>query len=109
MDAANVAHWRFESGPVNTPVLHSGADGAFQGSTPDVSGNGNSLSAWSQGGWAGYAYRADVPFASLPQNGSPNRFTVKNTGSYPALFTSAAGSSPTGINAQLMTPAKFTI
>jgi hypothetical protein len=90
-------------------VLHTGADGVFHGSTPDVSGNGNSLSAWSQGGWAGYAYRADVPFESVPQNGSSNRFSAKNTGSYPALFTSSAASSPSGINAQTITPAQFTV
>jgi hypothetical protein len=107
--AATVAYWRFESGPANTPVLHAGADGAFDGSTPDVSGNGNALSAWTQGGYAGFAYRADVPSTFVPQTGDTNRFSVKNTGSYPALFTSAAGSSPTGINAQTMTPAQFTI
>jgi hypothetical protein len=108
VEAATVAYWRFETGPANTAVLHAGADGAFDGSTPDVSGNGNSLSAWSQGGWAGYAYRSDVPSASVPQSGATNRFSVKNTGSYPTMFTSAAGSS-SGINARTITPAQFTV
>ena len=107
--AATVAYWRFETGPANTDVPHAGGDGAFDGVIPDVSGNGNSLSAWSQGGWAGFAYRAAVPFATVPQSGSTNRFCIKNTGSYPALFTSASNSVPTGLNAQTMTPAQFTI
>ena len=107
--AATVAYWRFENGPANANVPHTGVDGVFHGSTPDISGNGNSLSAWSQGGYAGYAYRTDVPFGTVPQDRSTNRFSVKNTGAYPALFTSAAGSPPTGINVQTMTPAQFTV
>jgi hypothetical protein len=109
VQSATVAYWRFETGPANTDVAHAGADGAFSGTTPDVSGNGNSLSTWSPGGWAGFAYRTNVPFATVTQNRSSNQFSVKNTGSFPAMFTSAAGSSPTGINAQTMTPAQFTI
>lgn len=107
--AATVAYWRFEEGPANANVPHVGADGVFSGTTPDVSGNGNSLSTWSPGGWAGYAYRSSVPFSKVALNGSTNRFSVKNTGANPAMFSSAAGSSPTGINAQTMTPAQFTI
>jgi hypothetical protein len=109
VQAGTVAYWRFETGPANTDVPHTGADGGFHGSTPDVSGNGNSLSAWSQGAYAGFAYRTNVPFAFVPQTGNTNRFSVKNTGSYPAMFTSAAGSSPSGINAQTMTPLQFTV
>jgi hypothetical protein len=107
--ASTVACWRFEAGPANTDVLHTGTDGAFSGTTPDVSGNGNSLSAWTQGGYAGFAYRTNVPFPVLPLTGSTNKFSVKNTGGYPAFFTSAAGSSPSGINAQMITPSQFTI
>ena len=104
-----VAHWRFETGPAFTDVPHSGADGAFSGTTADVSGNGNSLSAWTQGGYAGFAYRTDLPFNSVPQNGGSNRFSVKNTGAYPAMFTRASASLPTGINADAVTPAQFTV
>lgn len=43
----------------------------------DVSGNGNNLSAWTQGGYAGFAYRTDAPFAFIPQNGETNSFSVK--------------------------------
>lgn len=107
--SATVAYWRFETGPANANVAHAGADGAFSGTTPDVSGNGNSLSTWSPGGWAGFAYRTNVPFATVTQTGGSNQFSVKNTGAYPAMFTSAADSSPTGINAQTMTPSQFTI
>ena len=109
VQAATVAYWRFEQGPANTVVPHAGADGVFSGTTPDDSGNGNTLSTWSQGGASGYAYRSDVPATQIPRNGAPNHFSVKNTGAYPAMFTSAADSSPTGINAQTITPAQFTI
>lgn len=107
--AATVAYWRFEEGPANANVPHAGADGVFSGTTPDVSGNGNSLSTWSLGGGAGFAYRTNIPSSKVPLSGTSNRFSVKNTGAYPAMFSSAAGSSPTGINAQTMTPAQFTI
>ncbi|MBC8097232.1 MAG: hypothetical protein H7Y43_15615 [Akkermansiaceae bacterium] len=109
LQASTVAYWRFETGPANTDVLHTGADGAFHGTTPDLSGNGNSLSTWTQGGYAGFGYRTNVPFKTLSQTGGTNRFSIKNTGGYPAAFTSAAGSSPSGINAQTITPAQFTI
>lgn len=107
--AATVAYWRFETGPANANVLHPTADGTFSGTIPDVSGNGNDLSVWSQGGGAGYAYRSDVAASKVPATGAPNIFSVKNTGSYPAMFSSAAGSSPTGINAETMTPTQFTV
>lgn len=109
LNAATVAHWRFETGPAGANVAHVGADGAFSGTTPDASGNGNSLSAWTQGGYAGFAYRTNTAFTTVPQTGQTNKFSVKNTGAYPAMFTSSAGSSPTGINAQTITPAQFTI
>src|SRR5262249_25738405 len=41
--------------------------------------------------------------------GQANRFCIKNTGSYPAAFTAAAVSQPTGVNADTMTPAQFTV
>jgi len=109
VNAATVAYWRFERGPANTPVPHGTAVGVFDGTTPDVSGNGNSLSTWTEGDWAGYAYRADVPLARVSQTGVSNQFSVKNTGANPAMFTSATGSLPSGINAQTMTPVQFTV
>jgi hypothetical protein len=104
-----VAYWRFETGPAFANVLHAGADGAFNGTTPDASGNGNSLSAWTQGGYAGFAYRSDRPFILVPQTGGSNFFSIKNTGGYPAMFTRASASLPTGINADTMTPTQFTV
>jgi hypothetical protein len=79
VQAATVAYWRFETGPANTDVIHTIGDGQFDGTTPDVSGNGNHLSAWSQGGCCGYQYRADVPFSPVPQTGAANNFSVRNT------------------------------
>ena len=90
-------------------MAHAGADGVFSGTTPDSSGNGNSLSAWSPGGWAGFAYRAEVPATQIPQTVVTNKYSVKNTGSYPAFFSSAAGSAPTGVNIQTLTPTQFTM
>ena len=109
LQAETVAYWRFETGPANASVLHATAAGVYDGTTRDVSGNRNHLSMWSQGGGAGFAYRADVPFATVPQDGIVNRFSIKNTGGSPASFTSAAASLPTGINADTMTPAQFTV
>lgn len=106
--ASTVAYWRFETGPAGANVSHAGADGAFSPAVPDASGNGNSLSAWTQGGYAGFAYRTNTPSKFVPQTGATNAFSVKNTGAYPAMFTSAA-SAPSGINAQTIKPAQFTI
>jgi len=108
-EAGTVAYWRFEPGPAGTLVPHAGADGVFDGTTADDSGNGNHLSAWSPGGWAGFAYRTDVAFAAIPQHGTTNKFSVKNTGAYPAMFTSPTGGLPSGLNALTITPAQFTV
>lgn len=107
--AATVAQWRFEGGTPGTDVPHAGAGGAFDGVVPDVSGNGNSLSAWAQGGSAGYGFRADVPFAVTPLNGAPNGVSIKNTGGNPGMFTNSGASSPSGTNIETMMPTAFTI
>lgn len=107
--AETVAYWSFENGNANQPVPHLSAAGVFHGSTPDLSGNGNHLSTWSQGGSSGFLYRAEVPYPIVPQLGTANHFSIRNTGAYPASFTSASDSRPTGINADTFTPARFTI
>ena len=104
-----VAYWRWETGPANTPIVHSGPGGQFDGQIPDVTGNGNTLSVWDQGGGAGYQYRTDVPFASVPQTGAADNFSVKNTGGGPAMFTTSSASHPTGVDVETMTPAAFTV
>jgi hypothetical protein len=103
LGGATLGYWRFETGPAGANVAHTGAAGVFHGTTEDVSGNTNHLSVWSQGGASGYAYRSDVPFKSMPQNGETNKFSVKNTGGFPALFTSPTGQLKT------ITPSQFTI
>src|SRR5262245_51018993 len=100
--AAPVAYWRWETGPANTPVLHSGAGGQFDGQIPDVTGNGNTLSAWDQGGGPGYEYRTDVPFATVPQTSAANNFSVKNTGGVPGMFTTSSASLPGGVDVETM-------
>jgi hypothetical protein len=107
--ASPVAYWRFETGPANTNVIHSIGPGQFEGTTPDMSGNGNTLSVWEQGGGAGYQYRTDVPFATVPGTGAPNNFSVKNTGGGPAMFTTSSVSMPAGVDVETMTPTAFTV
>ena len=89
-----VGYWRWEAGPANTDVAHTLPDGQFEGTIPDVSGNGNNLSAWSQGGCCGYQYRTDAPYAVVPQTGAADNFSVKNTGGGPGMFTDSAASAP---------------
>src|SRR6476661_784320 len=107
--AVTVAQWRWETGPANTDVVHTLPDGQFEGTIPDVSGNGNSLSAWSQGGCCGYGYRTDVPFTTVPQTGAANNFSVKNTGGGPGMFTTSSASLPSGVDIETMTPSAFTV
>lgn len=91
LQAADVAWWRFEEGPADSNVARNGQpDGTFYGGTADSSGNGYALSAWSNGGGAGYAYKSSVASGTLPLNGLPNNYSVKNTGGFPALFTESA-------------------
>lgn len=102
--AGTVAYWRFEEGPADGNVVKGGQpDGAFFAGVADSSGNGNGLSAWSEGGSAGYAYRTDRVAGAIPQTGAANNFSVQNTGGFPAMFTA------TGSPMQTMTPAAFTI
>lgn len=102
--AADVAWWRFEEGPANSNVARNGqGDGTFYGAVADSSGNGYGLSAWSDGGYAGYAYNSQVATSILPQNGAANNFSVKNTGGYPALSTQS------GTALQTWSPAAWTV
>ncbi len=102
--AADVAWWRFEEGPANSNVARNGqGDGSFYGAVADSSGNGHGLSAWSDGGYAGYAYNSQVAASTLPLNGAANNFSVKNTGGYPALFTQS------GTALQTWSPTAWTV
>jgi Concanavalin A-like lectin/glucanases superfamily/PEP-CTERM motif len=101
--ASTVAYWRFEEGPADGTVLKGGVpDGVFYPGVVDSSGNGNALSAWTEGGWGGNAYRTDVPGNIIQQTGAANNFSVQNTGPSPAMFTDSAAM-------RTMTPAAFTI
>ncbi len=104
LPAAEVAYWRMEGGPAGSNVPRGGQpDGTFYAGVPDSSGNGNALSAWSDGGYAGYVFSSQVASSTLPLNGAPNNFSVKNTGGYPALFTE------TGSAIQTWTPSAWTL
>ena len=83
-----LGYWRFEEGPADANVSKGGAaNGDFFGAVQDYSGNGNNLSAWSEGDFAGYAYRTNTPFSSVPNTGAANMFSVQNTGGAPGMFT----------------------
>ena len=107
--AVPVAYWRFENGTAGANVPHGGAAGVYEPSVPDVSGNGNHLSTWTEGVFAGYAYRSDVPYTNVPLNGVANTLSVKNTGDVPAMFTDSSISVPTGIALDTWMPTTFTI
>lgn len=102
--ADTVAWWRMEEGPAGANVSKGGQpDGAFYGAIADSSGNGYHLSAWSEGGYAGYAYSSSVGASTLPLNGLANNYSVKNTGGYPALFTQS------GTALQTWSPSAWTV
>lgn len=94
--ASTIAYWRFEEGPADGPVTKP--YGAL-----DSSGNGYDLDPWTAGDWAGFAYRTDVPLATVPQTGAANSFSVRNTGGYPGMATDSTDAIRT------ITPAAFTI
>lgn len=102
--AATMAYWRFEQGPADALVSKGAVPGgtAFHASVPDSSGNGNDLSVWETGGGAGFAYRANVGSAVIPQTGAANQFSIQNTGGGPAMFTSSTSALRT------WTPSSFT-
>lgn len=102
--AQTMAYWNFEEGTAGSNVDRGGqTDGVFYGSVLDQSGNGYNLSAWSDGGGAGFVYRDIVATSVLPLNGAPNNLSVKNTGGSPALWTE------TGTTLQTWAPAAWTV
>ncbi len=105
--AGTVAYWNFENGTVDAQVPHAGADGIFDGSTPDVSGNGNALSVWNAGG-SGFKYTADVP-ATGQVNGTPNHLSIKNTGGGPAAFSVDRNNNPPGLALNNTAYPQFTV
>lgn len=78
-----VAHWNFEEGTNNGFVSYAlpGA-GQYDGSIPDVSGNGNHLSVWDNN-W--HRYRNNVPGSTTPQSGVANNFSVQNANNFPVM------------------------
>ena len=89
--AGTLAYWRYETGPAGTNVTHSAGAGQYSPDIPDVSGNGNDLSVWETGGGAGFVYRDNVAFSTVPLTGATNDFCVKNTGGGPAMWCNTTG------------------
>lgn len=81
--AKTVAYWRFEAGPAGTNIQHGAAAGVYSPDVLDVSGNGNHLAVWTSSQWQ---YRANVPYATVPNTGEANLYSVKNVTSYPSLW-----------------------
>ena len=77
--AATVAHWDFETdliagSAVNGQVVsHPSASGAFDAAIPDISGNGNSLSAFNNS-WAAMQFSSTV----APVNRTNTTLSVEN-------------------------------
>lgn len=108
--ADTVAYWRFENGTAGTDVNHIAVDGnTFSADILDVSANGNHLSTWITGGFAGYGYRDDVAAPIVPGTGAANNLSVRNTGNAPGMFTNASVSNPSGVNIDTMMPSAFTV
>jgi hypothetical protein len=103
VSAATVAYWRFEAGPADTDVVHSGSNGVYSADIADASGHGNDLSAWTTGGWAGYRYRSLIADSQIFRTGQVNHFSVQNTGEFPGMFTASEDV------IRSITPAVFTI
>jgi hypothetical protein len=106
LQASTVAYWRFEDGPAGSNVNRNGQpDGTYFPGTADSSGNGYDLSAWSNGGGAGYAYNANTGGPTV--SGNPNNLSVKNTGGFPAMWTSSDDAIRTQTFAQFTIEATF--
>ena len=108
--ADTVAYWKFDVGPANTIVQTGTNDYVFSADIPDVSGNGNHLSAWndtpnSTSIW----FRNNLPYSTIPQTGNADEFSMQNYGSRACTFTSSSDSNPSGIDAESITPAQFTV
>ena len=110
LQADTVAYWRFDVGPANTIVQTETNDYTFSADLPDVSGNGNHMSAWndtpnSTSLW----FRDNLPFSAVTQTGQANLFSLQNYGSRGCTFTCSSDSNPSGIDAESITPEKFTV
>lgn len=105
--AGTLAYWNFENGTAGSLVPHSGTGGLFDGTTPDVSGNGNALSVWDTSG-AGMRYTTDVPVTGVI-NGTPNTLSVKNTGGGPAMFTVDRNNNPANLALNTTAFPQFTV
>lgn len=120
--AVTVAYWRFDeiyNPTIDTsetglpmadgnPVPDSDGSTVWRKGVHDWSGNGNHLTTWDHG-WAGMDWSSDIPTAQVPLTGIENLLSIKNAGNWPAAMTWSSQSNPSGIDAQAITPAQFTV
>ena len=109
--ASTVAYWRFDVGPVDTIVQKSTDAGRYySGDIPDVSGNGNHMSPWTDAaGNSAFWYRGNTPFSFVPQTYQTDPISVQNYGNAPQMFTFSDEGEVTGIDAEVIEPAQFTV
>lgn len=106
--AQTVAYWRFEEGAEGYAVFRP--FGAL-----DSSGHGNHLDPRTTASTQGFRYRDEIAYGPVPATGAANQFSVRNSGSEPAMETRSVtsgegfGSYPTGIDIETITPGQFTI
>ncbi len=108
--AATVAYWTFDAGPANT-VVPTEQDGYYYSEDiPDVSGNGNHVKVWSDApNNSSFWFRNNLPFSVVPQTRRMNQFSMQNWGTKPGTLTYSAYSMPSGIDAERIAPAQFTV
>lgn len=103
LSAATVVHWTFDDanlGAANgTAMPDSDEQTVWREAATDQSGNGNHLTTWDYS-WAGFAWTADSIQGDL---------AMVATGSYPASMTWSDESEPSGIDAETIAPAQWTV
>ncbi len=115
--AATVAYWKADEGTADTLIYTEYDDYRYSQDIDDVSGNGNHLQAWSDTpNNSSFWHRGNIPFSMVPQTSQMNKLSIKNYGTKPGINTqstadaySVYGSNPTGIDAELIEPAQFTV
>ena len=104
VSAATVIHWTFDDVALGAAdgVAMPDSDGmtVWREAATDHSGNGNHLTTWEYD-WAGFNWTADSFKEDLGM--------TSTGGCCPAAMTWSAESAPTGIDAEAITPAQWTV
>ena len=115
--AATVAYWKADDGTADTYIYTEYDDYRYSQDIDDVSGNGNHVQVWSDTpNNSSFWHRGNIPFSIVPQTSQTNKLSIQNYGTKPGATTQSSTdayspyySSPSGIDAELITPAQFTV